>query len=85
MPITTKFTDEQKKSVEQLADNLRTLRAAAKLTQQEMAEAVGLSRQTYLKIENKTAVMSWTTYLAFLYYFTNCPDAEKYLTILEVI
>ena len=85
MPITTKLTDEQIESVDRLANNLRTLRAAAKLTQQEMAEAVGLSRQTYLKIENKTAVMSWTTYLAFLYYFTNCPDAEKYLTILQVV
>lgn len=50
---------------------LPVLRARIGMTQDEIGEIVGISRQTYSSIETRKRKLSWTTYrsLLFVFYF----------------
>lgn len=52
-----------------LQDNLAALRAKAGITQEQLAIAVGISRQTYHSIETGKRNMSWTIYLSLVFIF----------------
>lgn len=56
---------------ETLREELPVLRAKARITQDELSCAIGISRQTYCAIENGKRKMSWTVFLALLAYFQN--------------
>lgn len=47
------------------------LRAKARVSQEEIAEKIGISRQTYSSIETGKRDMSWTTFLALMAFFQN--------------
>lgn len=70
--------------IEQLAEHLDILRKKAKLTQEETAKAIGISRQTYCQIENKNSVMSWNVYMSLLMLFSNKPETKDLLGILGI-
>lgn len=55
--------------IELLYENLVPLRAKAGITQAEIANFVGVSRQTYYAIETGQRTMSWNTYLSLLFFF----------------
>lgn len=55
--------------IEVLYENLVPLRAKADITQAEIANLVGISRQTYYAIETGQRMMSWNTYLSLLLFF----------------
>lgn len=55
--------------IELLYENLVSLRAKADITQEELANIVGISRQTYYAIETGKRIMSWNTYLSLLLFF----------------
>ena len=55
--------------IELLYENLVSLRAKANITQAEIANLVGISRQTYYAIESGQRTMSWNTYLSLLLFF----------------
>lgn len=66
--------DQQLKDnyTEVLSENLAPLRAKAGITQEELANLIGISRQTYYALETKKRNLSWSTYLALiLFYDTN--------------
>lgn len=67
------ITDAYKENcVEILSENLSALRAKAGLTQEEVANLIGVSRQTYYSIETGKRSMTWPTYLCLiLLYDTN--------------
>jgi len=52
-----------------MSENLRVLRNKLGLTQGELAQKIGISRQTLVNIENKRRVMSWNTFIALLTVF----------------
>jgi DNA-binding XRE family transcriptional regulator len=52
-----------------MADNLLVLRKKLCLTQIELAEKVGINRQTLINIEKKKRPMSWSTFVALLSVF----------------
>ena len=52
-----------------MSSNLSTLREKAKLTQDELAERLGLSRQTISAIENGKRDMQWSTFSSLLMFF----------------
>lgn len=56
--------------IELLYENLVSLRAKADITQAEIANLVGISRQTYYAIETGQRTMSWNTYLSLLLFLT---------------
>ena len=74
------FTETKKKElISTLTNELKVLRAKVGITQQELAERLGVSRQTYGMIENKTQDMNWSQYLALTFLFRNNDDTAKIL------
>lgn len=49
-----------------LTTELPVLRARLGVSQEIMASAIGVSRQTYSAIETKTKKMSWTIFMALI-------------------
>lgn len=49
-----------------LTAELPVLRARLGVSQEKMASAIGVSRQTYSAIETKTKKMSWTMFMALI-------------------
>lgn len=63
--------------VELLGKELPVLRAKARISQEDIAEKIGISRQTYSSIETGKREMSWTTFLALIAYFQNNESTKK--------
>lgn len=63
--------------VELLRKELPVLRAKARISQEDIAEKIGISRQTYSSIETGKREMSWTTFLALIAYFQNNESTKK--------
>ena len=61
--------EERSVFINALVDELPSLRAKADITQDELAEFIGISRQTFGAIERKTRKMTWNTYLALILFF----------------
>jgi DNA-binding XRE family transcriptional regulator len=63
--------EEYKKiAVDILVDELPSLRAKIGISQDRLAEYVGLSRQTLSAIETRKRPISWQTFLSIVLYFT---------------
>lgn len=63
MDIESKWllTDEEKDSfIATLTPNLTVLRTKAEISQEELANLIGVSRQTYSAIERKVRRMAWS-------------------------
>lgn len=58
--------DEKENLATQLAIELPALRGKVGASQEEIASAVGISRQTYSAYENRTRPIPWSLYLALL-------------------
>lgn len=68
-------TNEQEVLIQHMVDRLPVLRKKYGISQTELAEKIGLSRQTISSIERKNTPLTWTTMLAILMFFTansNC-------------
>lgn len=71
------FTDEEKeKLVKILTRELPALRGAAKATQDEIANVIGVSRQTYNAVEMQKRKMSWNTYMSLILFFDYNPNTH---------
>ncbi|MEQ3156084.1 helix-turn-helix transcriptional regulator [Agathobacter rectalis] len=57
--------------MEQFRNELPVLRARVRVSQEIIAEKIGISRQTYSGIETGKREMTWTTFLALLAFFQN--------------
>lgn len=68
---TEKTADIRNRMTELLRSEMPVLRAKARVSQGEIAEKIGISRQTYSSIETGKREMSWTTFLALIAYFQN--------------
>ena len=55
--------------IEALSYELPMLRAKADISQEEIANMIGVSRQTYGSIERRTRKMSWSTYLSLVFFY----------------
>ncbi len=72
MESTSKWllTDAEKNSfIATLTPHLAILRAKAEISQEEIANLIGVSRQTYGAIERGIRVMSWNTYLSLVLFY----------------
>ena len=64
------LTDEEKnKFITTLTPHLAILRTQAGISQEELANLIGVSRQTYGAIERKIRIMSWNTYLSLVLFY----------------
>lgn len=57
--------------IEALRNDLSVLRARVGLSQEAIADKIGISRQTYSSIETGKREMAWTTFLALVAFFQN--------------
>lgn len=64
-----------------LTEELPVLRAKIALSQEEISEIVGISRQTYSAIETKRRKMSWNTFLSLILLFDNNDKTKEILKI----
>ena len=71
--------DMKKKLIGVLTNELKVLRAKTGITQQELADKLGVSRQTYGMIENKTQDMSWSQFLALVFLFRSNTETARLL------
>lgn len=61
--------NNRRKLISRLVDELPVLRIKLGLSQDELSNMVGISRQTYSAVETKRRDMSWSVYLALLLIF----------------
>lgn len=76
--------DYKDASIAILLDNLSSLRAKVGINQEEIANIIGLSRQSYYAIENKKKPMSWNTYLSLIFFFGICASSAEMLKELRI-
>ena len=62
-------TEERMNYIRALTSELASLRATAGISQAELSNMIGISRQTYSAIEGKKTTMSWSTYLSLILFF----------------
>lgn len=79
------ISDEEKnKFISTLTCELISLRAKLGISQEEIANIIGISRQSYGAIERKSREMSWNTYLSLILFFDSndvTRDAIRYSDI----
>lgn len=76
--------DYRKASIELLIDNLAAIRARLNITQEELANVIGVSRQTFYSIETGKREMSWPIYLAIIFFFDSIPDTSEMMKELRI-
>ncbi len=80
----TEKTDNIKNKMTELFRNeLPVLRAKARVSQGELAQKIGISRQTYSSLETGKREMSWTTFLALIAYFQNNENTNKMINEID--
>jgi len=78
-------TNEMKKKlITNMAENLQMLRVRLDLTQNDLAEKLGVSRHTVMNIESRKREMTWNNFLALLLLFTKNEETNKLLNVLEI-
>lgn len=70
--------------INNMVENLPTLRKKLSLSQERLAGLIGVSRSTLAAIENNKRTMSWNTFLALILIFTKNPETDKLLNAMEV-
>ena len=79
------LSDEYRKmSISILQENLASLRAKIGITQEEIANIIGVTRQTYYSIETKKREMTWATYLSLVFFFDAIFDTEEMIRELSI-
>lgn len=79
------FSNETKeKLINKLTLALPALRGAVGASQDEIANIIGLSRQTYNSIELRKRKMTWGTYMALILFFDYNPLSHNTIRQMEV-
>lgn len=71
-------------SIAILQENLSALRVKAAISQEELANLIGVSRQTYYGIETGKREMSWTTYIALIFFFHKFNSTKEMIDELKI-
>lgn len=80
-----KITDSLKqKSIENLTKNLVVLRMMLHLSQSDLAELIGMGRQTLVGIENRKRKMTWSVFLSLVFVFYQNIETRRMLEIFEI-
>lgn len=77
------WDDMRSEVISLLRNELPVLRAKARVSQEEIANKIGISRQTYSSIETGKREMSWTTFLALIAFFQNTESTKQMLNNIE--
>lgn len=78
------MSEEKDLLISKLTEYLPALRGAVKVSQEQIANAIGVSRQTYNSIELKKRKMSWNTYMALVFFYDQQPNSYVMLRKLNL-
>lgn len=70
--------------IEKMTNNLPTLRAKLRLSQAELGELIGVTRQQIVAIENHKRKMSWSIFLSFVLFFSSQPATRDLLRFFDI-
>ena len=74
------LTDEERdKYIGALHENLAVLRMKAGISQVDLCNILGVTRQTYNAIETKRKRMMWPTYLSLIFFFDSISETRETL------
>lgn len=78
--------DEKEKDllIKSMSEKLPVFRAHLKLSQEDLAELLGISRYTLIAIEKQQRKMSWNVFLSCLLIFTKNDEAKNMLKIMGI-
>lgn len=77
--------EEKEKLIASLAPELVVLRAKAGISQEELSDLIGVSRQTYSAIERGVKQMSWSTFLSLVLFYNCNRKTHKVLRSIQAI
>ena len=75
---------EKKRLIAALTPHLAILRTQAEVSQEELANLIGVSRQTYSAIERKIRKMSWNTYLSLVLFYDHNQKTHRLMRRLSL-
>ena len=75
-------SEVKRRLIEQFRNELPVLRARARVSQEAIAEKIGISRQTYSGFETGKREMTWTTFLALLAFFQNNEQTKPMIDLI---
>lgn len=67
-----------------MAQNLPVLRASLGVTQTELAEMIGVTRQTLSAAESGARPLSWGNFVSLLFVFTQNEQTQRLLETLDI-
>lgn len=70
--------------IQNMTDNLPTLRARMGISQEKLAEIIGVGRCTIINIENKKRPMTWNMFLSLLLVFTKNKETDRLLNVMGI-
>ena len=70
--------------IDKLAENLSMLRAKVGATQGDVADRIGIARQTYSAIECGRSRMSWNTFMSLILFFKENTQTKEVIKILGI-
>lgn len=77
------LTPGRKKLLNLLTGELPVLRARIGISQEELADRIGISRQTYSRIETGKREMTWTMFVALDAFFEKNEQTRQMLNHIE--
>ena len=77
--------EEKEKLITTLTPELVVLRAKAGISQEELSDLIGVSRQTYSAIERGAKQMSWSTFLSLILFYDCNQKTHQVLRSIKAI
>ena len=79
------MSDHQKMIyIDNMVKNLPTLRAMLHISQADLAERIGVSRQQIVAIETGKRKITWTTFLALSFLFNESQETKLLLNVFNI-
>ena len=79
------LTEKEKDIFKQrLSDNMQMLRGKLGISQAELAETIGVSRQTINSVENCRQNMSWNLFTSLILFFLYNEDTKELLPVIMI-
>ena len=67
-----------------LTDNLAMLRAKVGASQSDIADVIGIARQTYSNLETGKKIMTWNMFLSLILFFKENDETSNVIRLLGI-